>query len=234
MNLYVRNIFAFRIIETRLYTMCHLLHPPLRLHFFIQVRLRLETSLSKRCSNSLVSGIARYATISDSGKEPPPFHHLYPYPAHPKPTPHQIFHLGPGATQQEIKERYYDLVRAHHPDSSHARLYTHNPAEAHSRFRSIKAAYDFLQGRTLSPDPNAQTPTPSPHNFDPYMHEMARRRRAYNASRDSFNQTTWTEGFGAPKQDRSEWKENGRKERLILLFGVLTRRWLEAYSQVSR
>ncbi|KAF8799303.1 hypothetical protein BYT27DRAFT_7217897 [Phlegmacium glaucopus] len=154
-----------------------------------------------------------------SGKEPPRFQNPYPYPAHAKPTPHQIFHLGPGATQGEIKERYYDLVRAHHPDSSYARLSTNNSAEAHSRFRSIKAAYDFLRGRTLSPDPNAN-PTPSPQNFDPYMHELARRRRAYNASRDSFGRTAWAEGFGAPQQERGEWNENGKKERLILLFGV--------------
>lgn len=61
------------------------------------------------------SSIARYATVSDtgplhghqmaSGNPPPPFHNPYPYPTHPKPTPHQIFHLAPGATQKEIKER---------------------------------------------------------------------------------------------------------------------------------
>ena len=109
----------------------------------------------------------------------------------------------------------YDLVRTHHPDSFHARLCIHDPAQAHSRFRSIKAAYDFLRGRTLSPDPNV-TPPPSPQNFDPYLHEMARRRRAYNASRDER-----AEGFGAPKQERGEWNENGKKERLILLCGVV-------------
>ncbi|KAF8810494.1 hypothetical protein BYT27DRAFT_6493138 [Phlegmacium glaucopus] len=214
----------------------HHLHPrqqlPLHLHLLIQARLRAEsTGLSRRCSRPLIFGttpdITRYATMSHagtqdrivSGKEPPRFQNPYPYPAHAKPTPHQIFHLGPGATQGEIKERYYDLVRAHHPDSSYARLSTNNSAEAHSRFRSIKAAYDFLRGRTLSPDPNAN-PTPSPQNFDPYMHELARRRRAYNASRDSFGRTAWAEGFGAPQQERGEWNENGKKERLILLFGV--------------
>jgi hypothetical protein len=116
----------------------------------------------------------------------------------------------------------YDLVRAHHPDSFHARLSTCNQAEAHSRFRSIKAAYDFLRGCTLSPDPNA-APPPSPQHFDPYLHELARRRRAYNASRDSdgFGKSQWAEGFGAPKPERGEWNENGKKERLILLCGVV-------------
>ena len=76
-----------------------------------------SASLLRRCSRVLISGtasgIARYATIvSDtrpgdqiSSKEPHPFQSPYPYPTHPKPTPHQIFHLGPGATQHEIKKR---------------------------------------------------------------------------------------------------------------------------------
>jgi hypothetical protein len=55
------------------------------------------------------------------------------------------------------------------------------------------------------------------------MHELARRRRAYNASRagDGFGKSQWTEGFGAPKPERGEWNENGRRERLILLCGVV-------------
>jgi hypothetical protein len=215
-----------------------------------------STSLLRRCSRALIfgtaSGIARYATIvSDtrpgdqvSSKEPPPFQSPYPYPSHPRPSPHQIFHLGPGATQDEIKKRCtssihilysnsllqsttcttdYDLVRTHHPDSSHARLSTYNSAEAHSRFRSIKAAYDFLQGRTLSPDPNA-SPPPSPQHFDPYLHELARRRRAYHASRDS-DRSERAEGFGAPNPERGEWNESGKKERLILLFGVVVSKY---------
>ena len=228
------------------------LHPyrlPLTLH---PACLQVEapgSGLSRRCSRALISGsfsgIARYATISRPGdhvfsKETLSFQNPYPYPTHAKPTPHQIFHLGPGATQDEIKRRCtspiynisfhldsisfftiettdYDLVRTHHPDSCHARLSTYNSEEAHSRFRSIKAAYDFLQGRTLSPDPNA-APPPSPQNFDPYLHELARRRRAYNASRDSDSSA---KGFGAPKPERGEWNEKGKKERLILLCGIV-------------
>jgi len=210
-----------------------MVHPrqlPLTLHpACLQVEAT-SAGLSRRCSRSIISGtasgIARYATIVSGDqvfiKEPPPFQSPYPYPTHPKPTPHQIFHLSPGATQDEIKKRYYDLVRTHHPDSSHARLSTYNSAEAHSRFRSIKAAYDFLQGRTLSPDANA-APPPSPQNFDPYLHELARRRRAYNANRDSdsFGRSEWAKGFGAPKPERGEWNESGKKERLILFCGVV-------------
>ena len=92
-------------------------HPrQLPLHLHLLVRLRVEaicTDLSTRCSRPLVfgstSGITRYATMSDArpgaGKEPSPFQDPYPSLTHAKPTPHQIFHLRPGATQQEIKER---------------------------------------------------------------------------------------------------------------------------------
>ena len=72
-----------------------------------------SAGLSRRCSRALISGtasgIARYATIvsgdQDFSKEPQPFQSSYPYPTHPKPTPHQIFHLSPGASQDEIKKR---------------------------------------------------------------------------------------------------------------------------------
>ena len=96
------------------------LHPrqlPLTLH---PACLQVETTgagLSRRCLRAFISGtasgIARYATIvSDTrpgdqvfSKGPLPLQNPYPYPTHAKPTPHQIFHLAPGATQDEIKKR---------------------------------------------------------------------------------------------------------------------------------
>lgn len=86
---------------------------PRQLHpAYLQVEAT-SAGLSRRCSRALISGtasgIARYATIVSGdrifSKESPPFQSPYPYPTHPKPTPHQIFHLGPGATQDEIKKR---------------------------------------------------------------------------------------------------------------------------------
>jgi hypothetical protein len=55
------------------------------------------------------------------------------------------------------------------------------------------------------------------------LHELARRRRAYNASRDgdTSGRSEWAKGFGAPKPERGEWNEKGKKERLILLCGVV-------------
>ncbi|KAF8159201.1 hypothetical protein B0H34DRAFT_655042 [Crassisporium funariophilum] len=162
---------------------------------------------------------------------PPPPPNPFPYPKNANPTPHQIFHLNMGASQAEIKARYYDLVRTHHPDSFHTRLI--HPSEAHARFRSIQAAYDFLRGRTLSPNPNA-SPSPSPNNFDPYMHELARRRRAHYASRQGYDthndRPGWGAGFGAPASERDDWNGGGRKERVILFFGVMVRLYIFLFS----
>jgi hypothetical protein len=87
----------------------------------------------------------------------------------------------------------------------------------------------------MSPHPNAR-PSPTPKNFDPYLHELAQRRRAYYASRGGYNmgeengfekecwaKPGWGDGFGAPRDEQSEWNGDGLKERLILAFGVVVR-----------
>ena len=129
----------------------------------------------------------------------------------------------------------FDLVRLHHPDSFHIRSFSPpiSPDIAHARFRAIKASYDFLSGKTLSPHPNAR-PNRSSH-FDPYIHELAKRRRAYynttHAHGRTFNdnestdyrdsKTGWADGFGAPKDQQTEWNQDGWKERVVLSFGVI-------------
>lgn len=101
----------------------------------------------------------------------------YPFPHHPRPTPHQIFHLSHSASQADIKSRYYELVREHHPDSAHAQ---HIPAsERHSRFQSITAAYEALTGKSrLQFGPGLQG---SPSDFEMYE-ELRRRRRTRHRS----------------------------------------------------
>lgn len=95
----------------------------------------------------------------------------YPFPHHPRPTPHQIFHLSPSASQADIKSRYYELVREHHPDSAHAQ---HIPAsERHSRFQSITAAYEVLTGKSRLQLGSGLRSNPS----DSDMYDELRRRR---------------------------------------------------------
>ncbi|VDB87455.1 unnamed protein product [Peniophora sp. CBMAI 1063] len=70
------------------------------------------------------------------------------FPAGPNPTPWQIFHLPPNASQQDIKTRYYELVRRYHPDSPVARSLP--PEMAHAQFQAVSRAYDVLRGKTPS------------------------------------------------------------------------------------
>ena len=123
----------------------------------------------------------------------------YPYPQHPNPRPHQIFHLPFLASQDDIKRRCttdlvalrvrvdgmsfadYDLVRIHHPDSPVVRALGLTPDVAHARFQSISAAYDVLRGNNsqgsdnnseVRTAANAATATPrrSAHANRPDIH----------------------------------------------------------------
>ncbi|KAG5717208.1 hypothetical protein E4T56_gene15331 [Termitomyces sp. T112] len=162
---------------------CRLSAIPPHLHIFIQCRL-LSSS---------------HQRLSSSG------HHL-PYPTNAKPTPHQIFLLSPGASQEEIKNRYYELVRHHHPDSAHCQALT--PSERHARFQSITAAYDILRGKATATGISPQ---------DPYMAEILRRKR--------FNEAHLRRrGHHArPEQSLYEASADDRmKDRVLLAVGVIT------------
>mgnify|MGYP002403033404 CR=1 FL=1 len=105
----------------------------------------------------------------------------------------------------------YELVRYHHPDSHHCRSLPE--AKAHSQFQAIIAAYDYLQGKTSSHLPGAKRYgwSPETSNFDPYLHELARRRRAAEASRPHHQPYP---------SEEDNYDPNGRRERMILAVGV--------------
>ncbi|KAF6746751.1 hypothetical protein DFP72DRAFT_822715 [Ephemerocybe angulata] len=171
-----------------------------------------------------------YATVVDE-KEPGKTSFLA-YPTHANPTAHEIFHLPRAASQSQIKSRYYELVRLHHPDSHHSRAHL-SPDQAQSQFASITAAYDYLRGVSSSHLPNAKRYgyEPGQSNFDPYLHELARRRRAQQASQahrggggsGSQDWGSWGgAGFAPPRGSRGGegFNEAGRKERTVLALGV--------------
>ncbi|KAG7092512.1 hypothetical protein E1B28_008863 [Marasmius oreades] len=135
----------------------------------------------------------------------------FPFPTHPRPTPWDIFHLPHNASQQQIKDRYYELVRAHHPDSPSCRLLTSEVR--HARFQAIAAAYDSLRrGRRGGIG-----------SFDPYTEELARRRHIYYKHYHRRHQ----EEAMAPKYTypRYDWNSNPDdrwKDYMIIGFGVIS------------
>ncbi|KAK7467184.1 hypothetical protein VKT23_004242 [Stygiomarasmius scandens] len=144
----------------------------------------------------------------------------FPFPSHPRPTPHEIFHLPYTASQQDIKARYYELVRNYHPDSPSCRLLP--SSECHARFQAITAAYDALRrGRS--------TVGVGSHMFDEYATEIARRKHMYYKhqfrrqqaeARAKANSSTFYAGSGSntdEKIDKLRWKD-----QLILVLGVLS------------
>jgi len=132
-------------------------------------------------------------------------HHSFPFPSSPHPTPHEIFHLPVGASEQDIKARYYDLVRVHHPDSPLCRDIP--PAERHARFQSITAAYDALRRR----------------HVDPIRAELDRRKRTQEARARARRRATYAEFTEEPSH--GEWSASADdrwKDRLIIAAGMLS------------
>ncbi|KAK7676634.1 hypothetical protein QCA50_020377 [Cerrena zonata] len=140
-----------------------------------------------------------------------PHSNQYPFPTHARPTPHQIFHLPTTATKQDVKSRYYDLVRIHHPDSPHCRHL--DSAIRHAQFQSIRSAYDYLMGRGFTPS----------GSYDPAFSELDRIRRAQEAHRRARarrREAEFADGFGRKR----EWEASADdrwKDRMIFFTGVV-------------
>ncbi|KAF8627964.1 hypothetical protein AX15_004158 [Amanita polypyramis BW_CC] len=143
--------------------------------------------------------------------------HQFPFPTHPEPTPHQIFHLSYGASQRDIKTRYFDLVRIYHPDSLHCR--TLPPEERHSRFHAIAAAYDALRGKGRFQGGRTYH-NPSDNLFEA---ELTRRRNAFWAHPS--RRPGYADHFTRQQQEKDMWSSNREdylKDCIIIIFGVLS------------
>ncbi|KAH8091712.1 hypothetical protein BXZ70DRAFT_952958 [Cristinia sonorae] len=139
----------------------------------------------------------------------------FPFPKHSHPTPHQIFHLPSNASQKEIKSRYYDLVRSHHPDSPHCRHL--DPALRHSRFQAITSAYDDLTGKRGSR-------TGCGSNDDALRAELRRRRRHQEARRE-YEYTVFgndVHGFGRPRAEWNASPDDRWKDWAIICIGIVS------------
>ncbi|KAJ7231040.1 hypothetical protein B0H12DRAFT_218696 [Mycena haematopus] len=145
-------------------------------------------SRSSQCLNRLYSTSSQYA-----------------FPTHAQPTPHQIFHLSRGASQADIKRRYIELVKLHHPDSQSCRALP--PSERHRRFQMISTAYDALRLKTDHLDRDSTL-----------WAEIERRKRAQQAS--------YTRRSRRAEYEYAEWKNPGPvdarwTDRIILTFGFV-------------
>ncbi|KAL9711491.1 hypothetical protein Ac2012v2_004562 [Leucoagaricus gongylophorus] len=130
---------------------------------------RRVLQLSAKCNNPQ---LREYATPSSNP---------YPYPTHKSPTPHQIFHLPHSATENDIKARYFDLVRIYHPDKVGGVV----PLEiARERFQTITTAYDILRGeksRTGNSGPSSGLENRSYQTTAAYRAARRRRQELYSS-----------------------------------------------------
>ncbi|KAJ7346508.1 hypothetical protein DFH08DRAFT_779859, partial [Mycena albidolilacea] len=84
----------------------------------------------------------------------------FPFPTNvPNPTPHQIFHLPRNASQSDVKARYFDLVKIHHPDKVDQSVPS---GVAHARFQAITSAYNALRTNSASAPGLDKTDPPTP------------------------------------------------------------------------
>ncbi|KAF9265429.1 hypothetical protein L218DRAFT_898106 [Marasmius fiardii PR-910] len=134
----------------------------------------------------------------------------FPFPTHPRPTPWEIFHLPHNASQQQIKDRYYELVRAHHPDSPSCRLLA--PDIRHARFQAVGAAYDSLR-RGRKGGTGA---------FDPYVEELARRRDIYYKHYHRRRQEEMAPKYTYARYDWNSDPDDRWKDYLIIGFGIIS------------
>ncbi|CAL1711592.1 unnamed protein product [Somion occarium] len=128
----------------------------------------------RRIKPQVVIQIPQYRHASTSANP-------YPFPGHPNPTPHQIFHLPRNASKGDVKARYYDLVRIYHPDSPVNRMVS--PAIAQARFQSIGAAYDVLRGkgRATGSDPDDPASSGGVHDYHDLSTAMWRAKQGRRA-----------------------------------------------------
>ncbi|VDB98882.1 unnamed protein product [Peniophora sp. CBMAI 1063] len=160
------------------------------------------------CSTHTLTPFLHTRLASTSSSSSP-----YPFPQTRDPSPWQIFHLQPSASQSDIKARYYALVRLYHPDSPSARALP--PDVAHRRFQAVRAAYDTLTGKAHHPSSSHYHPHGSAHTHDSddLWRELAARRRQQE------RREAYRRAHGVPEWDAAG--DDARKDRILFAVGCL-------------
>jgi hypothetical protein len=146
---------------------------------------------------------------------------LYPYPSNAHPSPHQIFHLPHGASQKDIKNRYYELVRVHHPDAATARSIS--PQVAQARFHAISAAYDILRGKLPPPGshPFSSPYSPYARSMDPFAEEIRRRQATFRRRNAEWARAQSSAGMDNGSRGWDPGRGDDRwKDRIIVTVGI--------------
>ncbi|KAJ7065458.1 hypothetical protein C8F01DRAFT_1125675 [Mycena amicta] len=143
----------------------------------------------------------------------------YPFPTRPNPSPHDIFHIHRGASEADIKRRYIELVKLHHPDSPSCRDLPSD--ERHRRFQLVGAAYDALRGKPRTGFPERDRTT---------WEEIDRRKRAQARHRSAHQHSRRGAEYSYAHSRRAEYayaEWNNRPmddrwvDRVILTFGFV-------------
>ncbi|EEH98522.1 hypothetical protein CSBG_02148 [Clostridium sp. 7_2_43FAA] len=130
--------------------------------------------------------------------------------------PYEVLGLKPGATQEEIKKAYRNLIKQYHPDQ-----YGDNPLKdlAEEKMRDINAAYDALTknaGNTYSNSNSSNSSYNSSSSDNSYMFSEIRR--------------LIQSGNFAEAENRLNSISNNRNAEWNFLYGVLltNKGWFDA------
>ena len=130
--------------------------------------------------------------------------------------PYEVLGLKPGATQEEIKKDYRNLIKQYHPDQ-----YGDNPLKdlAEEKMRDINAAYDALTknaGNTYSSSNSSNSSYNSSSSDNSYMFSEIRR--------------LIQSGNFAEAENRLNSISNNRNAEWNFLYGVLltNKGWFDA------
>ncbi|CAH7684786.1 hypothetical protein PPACK8108_LOCUS19212 [Phakopsora pachyrhizi] len=207
----------------------HYLSPSIRIQ---SIRASLTPSASRQTNFNSFSNLPRfYSKNSESGKDSDKSYSSIKFPTNPYPTPYQIFNLHQSASTDQIKSRYYQLVKLYHPDISNSTLKEKDDTkftetsrgidndEIEKKFKLIVDAYELLKSPSrreaykrfgtgwIHNDPRFKT-----LSINRYTTDLNRAKSSASSSYyDSYlrQQSKRRDGFSFD----DEWSRNGRSSQ---------------------